>query len=81
MFKKGDLFYFNKMGVDLFHYITGSMGIIATDGKKIYEHSFHSKPERVEYIVYDIIVCGQLFTDIPEEILNRITKEYEKNIK
>ncbi len=81
MYKKGDLFYFNDAGIDLFYYITGSMGIVASDGRKIYEYEFHNRPERTEYIVYDVIVCGQLFTDIPEEILDRITKNDEKNIK
>ena len=46
----------------------------------MYEYGFHSQPERTEYLTYDILVCGQLFKDIPEEFLDRIVKN-EKNIE
>tara|TARA_R110002073_G_scaffold11287_1_gene51843 strand:+ start:360 stop:623 length:264 start_codon:yes stop_codon:yes gene_type:complete len=80
VFKKGDLFKFNESGINLFKYITGSVGIIVSDATAMYEYGFHSQPERTEYLTYDILVCGQLFKDIPEEFLDRIVKN-EKNIE
>ncbi len=74
MLKKGDLVNFNDQGIELFKYISGSIGVIASDARKTYEYDFHSIPEKVEYHVYDILVCGQLFKDIPEEFIYRITK-------
>ena len=80
MFKKGDLFKFNQQGLDLFRYITGSIGVIASDGKKMYEYDFHTQPEKREYLACDILVCGQLYRNIPIEFLERITQD-EKNIE
>ena len=80
MFKKGDFFKFNESGVNLFKYITGSVGVVVSDAKVMYEYDFHSQPEKTEYFTYDILVCGQLFKDIPEEFLDRIVKD-EENIK
>jgi len=80
VFKKGDLFKFNEHGLDLFKFITGSIGVIASDSKKMYEYDFHTKPEKTEFYAYNILVCGQLFTDVPEEFLERITQD-EKDIK
>ena len=81
MFKKGDIFKFNKHGTDLFCYITGSVGLVVSDPVKMYEYDFHNTPEKREYFVYDIIVCGQLFMDIPEEFLKRIVQNDEENTK
>lgn len=80
MFKKGDLFKFNQFGTELFYHITGSIGVIASDMRKTYEYDFHGTPEKKEYNVFDILVCGQLFMDIPEDFLIRITQN-EKDIK
>ena len=77
MFKKGDLFTLNEQGAKLFCYITGSVGVIVSQGKLMYEYDFEDK---VKYFVYDILISGQLFTDIPEELINRIACD-EKNIK
>ena len=75
VFKKGDLFKFNKQGMDLFKYITGSIGVVSSDPKLLYEYGFHTQPEKTEYYAYDILVCGQLFMDIPEILLSRITQD------
>jgi len=80
VFKEGDLFKFNEQGQDLFKYITGSVGVIASKPKLLYEYDFHVLPEKTEYFAYDILVCGQLFMDIPEEFLERITNS-EKDTK
>jgi hypothetical protein len=81
VFKKGDLFKFNQRGLDLFQYISGSIGLIATDPVKMYEYDFHNTPEKIEYFVYDIIVSGQLFMEMPEDFLKRITQDDEKDIE
>jgi hypothetical protein len=75
MIKKGDLFKFNKEGSNLFRFITGSIGVVSSDAKKVYEYDFHGTPEKTSYYTYDILVCGQLFKDIPEELLKRITQD------
>ena len=80
MLKKGDLFKFNKEGSSLFQFITGSIGVVSSDAKKVYEYDFHGTPEKTSYYTYDILVCGQLFKDIPEELLKRITQD-EKDIE
>ena len=80
MLKKGDLFKFNKEGSNLFQFITGSTGVVSSDAKKVYEYDFHGTPEKTSYYTYDILVCGQLFKDIPEELLKRITQD-EKDIE
>ena len=77
MFYQGDLFTLNEKGIKLFHYITGSVGVVASTKKLIYEYDFE---EKVKYYVYDILISGQLFTDIPEEFIVRIICN-EKNIK
>ena len=74
MFKKGDLLNFNHHGQELFCYVTGSIGLVASSGRVQYEYDYYGIDDPVEYIVYDIIVCGQLYNNIPEEFLNRITK-------
>ena len=78
LFKKGDLLKFNSHGEDLFHYLGSSIGIISSDPILMYEYHFDVK---VEYIVYNLIVDGQLFRHIPEEILDRITLSNEKDTK
>ena len=80
MFKKGDLFKFNKQGTDLFKHITGSVGLIASEPKLLYEYDFHTQPKKTQYYAYDVLVSGQLFSDIPEDFLNRIAND-EKNIE
>ena len=80
MFNKGDLFNFNEEGMTLFRFITGSIGVISSDAKKVYEYDFHGTPEKTSYRTYDVLVCGQLFKDIPEKLLVRIIQD-EKNIE
>ena len=80
MYKKGDLLKFNREGRQLFRFISGSVGVIVSDPKVAYEYDFHSIPEKLEYQTYDILVCGQLFTDVPELFLERIMNN-EKNNK
>jgi len=75
VFKKGDVLNFNKQGVQLFSIVSGSVGLITTDKKTIYEYVFDSKSNKTQFFVYDILVCGQLFMNIPEEFLNRITQK------
>ncbi len=77
VFKKGDLFKLNRSGTILFQHLTASVGIVASDPKRMYEHDLDV---RVKYYAYDVLVCGQLFMEIPSELLYRITKD-EKNIK
>ena len=76
--KKGDLVEFNEDGEDLFRYLNSSVGIISSDPIVMYEYEFD---ETVEYIVYDLIVDGQLFKHIPEEFIDRITRKNEENTK
>ena len=77
VFKKGDLFSLNESGKEIFHHITASVGVIVSEKKMMYEYDFKDK---VKYYVYDILVSGQLFKDIPEEFLHRITQD-EKDTK
>lgn len=81
MFKKGDLFNLNKHGIDLFKYISGSIGIIVSDPSLAYEYDFENIPEKTKYFVYDILVSGQLFKDIPQGLLERIVQNDEEDIK
>lgn len=76
--KKGDLVEFNEQGEELFKYLKSSVGIISSDPIIMYEYEFD---ETIEYIVYDLIVDGQLFKHIPEEFIDRIIRKNEKNIK
>jgi hypothetical protein len=76
VYKQGDLVKFNALGEDLFHYLGASVGIIASGAILMYEYEFE---EKVEYVVYDLIVYGQLFKHIPEEFLDRITQKYEED--
>ena len=46
----------------------------------MYEYDFQNIPEKRQYYVFDVLVSGQLFTDIPEEFLERIIVN-EKDIK
>ena len=75
-FKQGDLVKFNSYGEDLFCYLKASVGIISSDPILMFEYEFD---EKVEYIVYDLIVDGQLFKHIPEEFLDRIIQNYEED--
>ena len=80
VFKKGDLIKLNKFGQNLFKYVSGSVGLIASDKRLMYEYDFHAIPEKTEYFVFDIIVSGQLFTDVPSEFLERIANN-EKDLE
>ena len=73
MFEKGDLLHFNSHGTELFRFVTGSVGLIASAGRILYEYDYYGLDEPTQYVVYDVIVCGQLYSDIPEEFLYRIT--------
>jgi hypothetical protein len=75
IFKKGDLVKFNQAGEDLFYYLGSCVGLISSDPIVIFEYEF---TEKVEYIVYDLIVDGQLFKHIPEEFLYRIIQDDEE---
>ena len=74
MFKKGDCCKFNESGVQLFSYISGSVGLIYSDKKVIYEHFFDLHKGRKQYFVYDLLVCGELFTNVPEDFIIRIVQ-------
>jgi|TARA_R110002012_G_scaffold303050_1_gene504645 hypothetical protein len=69
IFKKGDLIKFNEHGEELFRYLNASVGIISSDPIVMYEYEFDAT---VEFIVYDLLVDGQLFKHIPEEFIDRI---------
>ena len=64
----------------MFRFISGSIGLITSGPTVAYEYDFHNIPEKTKYYVYDILVCGQLFKDIPEELLERIILN-EEDIK
>ncbi len=81
MFKKGDFLSFNDNGTELFKHISGKVALIVSEPVLIYEYEYNDSGDKKEYYVYDIIVCGKLFMDIPEEFIKRITVDYEKNIK
>ena len=81
MFKKGDLIEFNDRGIALFKYVAGYIAVIYSDPILLYEYDNSMYPEQRQYYGYDILVCGQLFKDIPEEFLKRIATKNEKNIK
>ena len=75
-FKKGDLIKFNKKGEDLFVYLEAHVGVIASDPVVMYEYD---REHSVQYIVYDILVDGQLFKQIPEDFLDRIIQDDEED--
>ena len=75
MYKKGDLVRFNKFGEELFTYLGACVGLISSDPIIMFEYEFE---HAVEYVAYDLIVDGQLFKQIPEEFLDRITSENEE---
>ena len=76
MFKRGDLVKFNEQGEQLFQYLNASVGIISSDPIVMYEYEFD---ETVEFLVYDLLVDGQLFKHIPEEFLDRIIQTDEED--
>ena len=78
MFKKGDLFFLNEQGQELFQHILGENGIIISEPYILYEYDFHSTPEKLEYRGYDVLIQGRLFKEIPEKFLVRVVKN-EKN--
>ena len=76
MFKKGDLVKFNNVGEDLFIHLGAHVGLISSDPVIMFEYEFEHAHE---YIVYDLIVDGQLFKQIPEEFLDRIIQDNEED--
>lgn len=78
MFKKGDLVKFNALGEELFVYLGAQVGVISSDPITMFEYEFE---HAVEYIVYDLIVAGQLFKHMPEEFLDRIAQNNVEKIK
>jgi|TARA_R110000822_G_scaffold302401_1_gene426584 hypothetical protein len=78
MFKKGDLIKFNTLGEELFIFLEGQVGVISSSPIIMFEYEFE---DAVEYIVYDLIVAGQLFKHIPEEFLDRITQSNKEDIE
>ena len=80
MFNKGDLLKFNTSGVELFRYVSGSVAVIFSDKKVMYESISFCGSKKLQIHTYDILVCGELFKDVPEEFLRRIVYS-EKDIK
>ena len=80
MYKKGDLLKFNSHGIELFKYVTGSVGIISSEKSIIYESKCSSGGDPLRFYTYDILVCGTLFKNIPEEFLTRIVQN-EKDVE
>jgi hypothetical protein len=78
VFKKGDLLQFNDHGQELFRYVTGSVAVIYSDRSVMYESESYLSDKKLCFYTYDVIVCGTLFKNIPEEFLKRITY-YEKD--
>ena len=77
VFDRGDLFFLNKKGKEMFSEIRGDHGIILTDRYLLYEKIDKPKEERVQYYAYDILVKGKLFKKIPEDFLKRIVENEE----
>lgn len=67
-------------GIYLFRHISGSVGIICSDKKKVYEYDYLDENRKDIFYVYDLLVCGELFMDIPEEVILRIVED-EKDSK
>ena len=80
MFKKGDLLKFNTSGVELFRYVSGSVAVVFSDKKVMYESISICGNNKLQMYTYDILVCGELFKDVPEEFLRRIAYS-EKDIE
>lgn len=78
MFSKGDLFFLNQEGRDLFQHIQAENGIIMSDPYLIYELDCHRTPDTIQYYAYDILINGRLFNKIPEKFLARVIED-EKN--
>jgi len=70
--KKGDLLKFNEQGMALFKHCTGSVGVLVSKRKVLYEYKLLKAQQTRQYYGFDILVSGQLFKDIPEEFLIRI---------
>ena len=77
VFKKGDLFFLNKEGKILYHHIQGENGFIMSEAYVLFEHDFHSTPEKLEFKGYDVLIKGRLFKEIPEKFLMRVIKDEE----
>ena len=80
MLKKGDLFELNNSGKELFKHCSGSIGIIVSPPRLLYEYDFDDIDKKKQYYVFDILVSGLLFTDIPNDFLERIIVN-EKDIE
>ena len=80
MFSKGDLINFNLSGLELFRHLKGKVGVICSEKKMLYETDVDIRGAGGKYFAYDLLVCGELFKNIPEEFLIRITYN-EENFK
>lgn len=73
MFSKGDLFFLNDKGVNLFRYVNGKNGFIIRGPYLLVD----CKSPNQEYYGYDIIINARLFIEIPEKFLLRVIKNEE----
>jgi len=72
--KKGDLFFLNEEGKNLFQHIDGENGIIMSDAYVLYEKDYESKTRIIQYFGYDVLIKGRLFKEIPEKFLLKVIK-------
>ena len=56
-----------------------NMGIIATKAVLMYVHDWETDGCTREYWAYDVLLDGQKFVNVPEEVLEKIENDDEKN--
>lgn len=80
MFNKGDLFFLNEDGKNLFCHIDADHGLVMSDPYLLYQSSLSSSVENQDYYGYDILIKGRLFREIPKRLLLRLV-EHEKTVE
>ena len=70
----------NHKGKALFQYLNAENGIIMSDPYLLFKYDFHTLPEKIEFLGYDVLINGRLYTEIPEKFLLRVIRD-EKDPK
>lgn len=79
-FKTGDLIKFKPLST-IYGIVVKelNLGIIIDEAILMYVHEWQTDGDTTEYWAYNVLVGGQTFNNVPEEVLEKFENDDEEN--